>query len=188
MVTRTLRVIHDSQALITRRVALVLDGEQGNGGADEARQVALTELHEGLVHSPLQSVVEVVACSRGEPGRHAGVRGVSWDAHVDLATSTPELMVRAATVRRISCVAETGQHVPEQGQKAVMVQPITTKPSIDPEGGVGIVAHLSKNKGETNQHFINRTETTNRNSKINHNDKMLTQILIKTNDDLTKPC
>jgi hypothetical protein len=37
MVTRTLRVIHDSQALTTRRVALVLDGEQGNGGADEAR-------------------------------------------------------------------------------------------------------------------------------------------------------
>jgi hypothetical protein len=43
------------------------------------------------------------------------------------------------------------------------------------------------NKGETNQHFIHRTETTNQNSKINHGDsKTLTQILFPTNDNLTK--
>jgi hypothetical protein len=35
-----------------------------------------------------------------------------------------------------------------------------------------------ENNGETKQHFIHRTETTNQNSKINHDDnKTLTQIL-----------
>jgi hypothetical protein len=44
-----------------------------------------------------------------------------------------------------------------------------------------------KNKGEMNQHFIHQIETMNQNSKINHGDnKMLTQILFSTNDNLTK--
>jgi hypothetical protein len=38
-----------------------------------------------------------------------------------------------------------------------------------------------------NQHFIYRTETTNQNSKINHDDnKTLTLILSLTDDDLAK--
>jgi hypothetical protein len=38
----------------------------------------------------------------------------------------------------------------------------------------------AKNKGEMNQYFIHRTETTNQNPKINHDDnKTLTQILFK---------
>jgi hypothetical protein len=64
------------------------------------------ELHEGLVDSPLQSVIEVVAPSCGEPGRHAWVGGVSRDVHVDLAASTPELMVWATTVRGSPRVAK----------------------------------------------------------------------------------
>jgi hypothetical protein len=35
--SRTLGVAHDGQALTPHRVALILDGEQGNGGANEAR-------------------------------------------------------------------------------------------------------------------------------------------------------
>jgi hypothetical protein len=58
--------------------------------------VALTELREGLVGSPLQSVIEVITCSRGEPGHHAQVGGVSRDVHVDHATSTLELTVRGS--------------------------------------------------------------------------------------------
>jgi hypothetical protein len=56
--------------------------------------VALTELREGMVGSPLQSVIEVVTGGRGELGRHARVRGVSRDVHMDLAASTPELHFR----------------------------------------------------------------------------------------------
>jgi hypothetical protein len=41
-------------------------------------------------------------------------------------------------------VAETAQHVPEHGQKTGTVQPIATKPSVGPEGGIGVVIHLSK--------------------------------------------
>jgi hypothetical protein len=41
-------------------------------------------------------------------------------------------------------VAKTVQHVSEQGSKAGTVQPITTKPSVGSEGGVGVVVHLSK--------------------------------------------
>jgi hypothetical protein len=48
-----LGVTHSGQTLTPRLVALVLNEEQGNGGADKTRQVALTELHEGLVGSPL---------------------------------------------------------------------------------------------------------------------------------------
>jgi hypothetical protein len=76
--------------------------------------------------SPIQSVIEVVAPSRGEPSRHARVRGVSQDVHVDLAVSTQELMVQATTVCGSPPVAKMVQHILEQGRKAEVVQPITT--------------------------------------------------------------
>jgi hypothetical protein len=139
MVSRTLGVAHGGQALTPCRVALVLDREQGNGGAGEARQVAITELREGLVVSPLQSVIEVVAGSHGEPGHPVWVRGVSRDVHVDLVASTSEL-----TVRRSPRVAETVEHVPEQGWKAGTMQSVAMKPSVAPKGGIGVVIHLSK--------------------------------------------
>jgi hypothetical protein len=62
---------HSGQALAPCHVALVLDREQGNGGASKARQVVLTELREGLVGSPLHGVVKVVAGGYDEPGSHA---------------------------------------------------------------------------------------------------------------------
>jgi hypothetical protein len=43
-------------------------------------------------------------------------------------------------------VAETVQHVPEQGGKPRVVQPVTTEPSVGSEGGVGVVIHLSKTR------------------------------------------
>jgi hypothetical protein len=43
-------------------------------------------------------------------------------------------------------VAETVQHVPEQGGKLGVVQPITTEPSVGSKGGIGVVIHLSKTK------------------------------------------
>jgi hypothetical protein len=174
-----LGVTHSGQALAPHRVALVLDGEQGNGGAGKARQVALTELREGLVGSPLQSVIEIVTSSCGEPGHHAWVRGVSQDVHVDLAASTPELIVQSAMVRGSLRVAETVEHVPKQSRKARTVQPIPTKPSIGPEGGIGVVVHLSK----TRKKHVNKPKL-----KINHHDNTSTQILIQTDDDLAKPC
>jgi hypothetical protein len=113
VVRRALGVTHSGQALAPRRVALVLDGEQGNGSAGKARQVALTELREGLVGNPPQGVVEVIAGGRGEPGRHARVRGLSRDVHMDIAASMPELTVRAARIRRNPRVAEMVKHVLE---------------------------------------------------------------------------
>jgi hypothetical protein len=53
MVSRTLGVTHGGQALTPHRVTLILDKGQGNGGANKARQVALTKLREALVGSPL---------------------------------------------------------------------------------------------------------------------------------------
>jgi hypothetical protein len=41
-------------------------------------------------------------------------------------------------------VAETVEHVPEQGRKAGTVQPVAMKLSVSPEGGVGVVIHLLK--------------------------------------------
>jgi hypothetical protein len=117
--------------------------EYGNGGAGKAWQVVLTELREGLVGSSLQGVVEVIAGGRGEPGHHAWVERVSQDAHVDLTASMPELTVWVTTVRGSPGVVKTVKHVPEQGQKARTVQPVATEPSIGPEGGVGVVIHLS---------------------------------------------
>jgi hypothetical protein len=108
--------------------------------------VALTELREGLVGSPLQSVVEVIASGRGELGHHAQVGSVRRDLHMDLTASTPEFMVRTTTVRGSPHVAEMVEHVLEQGRKARTVQPITREPSVGPEGGVGVVIHLSKTR------------------------------------------
>jgi hypothetical protein len=53
MVCRKLRVANGGHTPTPHCIALVLDGEQGNGGVTEDRQVALTELREGLVSSPL---------------------------------------------------------------------------------------------------------------------------------------
>jgi hypothetical protein len=58
----------------------------------------------------------------------------------------PELMVWAAMVRGSPRVAKAVEHVPEQGRKDETVQPITTKPSVGLEGGVGVVIHLSKTR------------------------------------------
>jgi hypothetical protein len=109
---RKLEVAKGGHALTPQCVALVLNGEQGDGGAIEDRQVALTELREGLVGSP-QSVVEVVAPSHGEPRRHGWVSGVSRDVHVDLAVPKLELMVRVTMVHGSPRVAKVVQHVPE---------------------------------------------------------------------------
>jgi hypothetical protein len=141
--------------------------------------VALTELREGLVGNPLQGVIEIIAGGRGEPDRDAWVGRVSWDIHVDLAASTPELMVR-----RNPRVAEMVKHVPEQCRKAGTVQPVITKPSVGPEGGVGVVVHLSTTRNESSFHPLNRDNKPK--LKRNHHDNTSTQILTQTNDDLAK--
>jgi hypothetical protein len=48
----------------------------------------------------------------------ARVGGVSWDVHVDLTGSTPELMIQAAIVRGSPHVAKVVQHISEQGREA----------------------------------------------------------------------
>jgi hypothetical protein len=53
MVGRKLGVTNGGHALTPHRVAFVPDGEQGNGGVAEDWKVALIELREGLVGSPL---------------------------------------------------------------------------------------------------------------------------------------
>jgi hypothetical protein len=144
MVGWKLRVTDGGHTLTPHRVALVPNRDQGNVGVIENRQVALTELHEGPVGSPLQSVVEVVTPSHGKPSHHRRVSGVSRNVHMDLAVPQPKLMVRTATVRGEPRVAEAVQHVPEQSEKPGMVQPVTTEPSVGSKGGVGVVIHLSK--------------------------------------------
>jgi hypothetical protein len=146
VVGRKLGVIDGGHALTPHRIALVPNGEQGKGGVAENRQVALTELREGLVGSPLQSVVEVVTPSRGKPSRHGRVGGVSRNVHMDLAAPQPELTVQTATIPRKTRVAEVVQHVLKQGGKPGAVQPVTTEPSIGSKGGVGVVIHLSKTR------------------------------------------
>jgi hypothetical protein len=147
--------------------------------------VALIELREGLVGNPLQGVIEVVAGGRGEPGCHARVRRVGRDVHVDLAASTPELTVWAAMVCGSLCVTKTVEHVPEQGRKVETVQPVTTEPSVGPEGGVGVVVHLLKTrKNESTFHPLNRDIKPE--LKRNHHDNTSTQILLLTGDNLTK--
>jgi hypothetical protein len=178
MVGRRLGVADGGHALTPHRDALIPNGEHDNGGVTENWQVALTELHEGLVASPLQSVVEVVTLSRGKPSRHGRVGGVSWNVHMDLAVPQPKLTVRTATVRKKPRVAEAVQHVPKQGRKPGAVQPITTEPSVGSKGDVGVIIHLSK----TREKRINISSIEQRKQiktpKINHDDsKTLTQIL-----------
>jgi hypothetical protein len=108
--------------------------------------VALIELHEGLVGSPFQSVIEVITPSRGKPSHHGRVGGVSRNVHMDLAAPQPELTVWVAVIRRKPRAVEAVQHVPEQGGKPGVVQPIATKPSVGYKGGVGVVIHLSKTR------------------------------------------
>jgi hypothetical protein len=68
------------------------------------------------------------------------------DADVDLTMPMPKLVVQAAIVRGGPHEAETVQHVPQQGEKARTVQPVTTEPPINTKGGVGVVIHLSKQR------------------------------------------
>jgi hypothetical protein len=77
MVGRKLGVTDGGHALTPHRIALIPNGKQGDGGITEDRQVVLTELREGLMGSPLQSVVEVITPSHGKPSRHGQVGGVS---------------------------------------------------------------------------------------------------------------
>jgi hypothetical protein len=157
MVGQKLRVTDGYHTLTPHRVALILNGEQGKGGVTENRQVALTELCEGPVGSPLQSVIEVIPSSRGKPSRHGRVDGVSQNVHMDLAAPQPELTVRTSTVREKPRVAEKVQHVPELGRKPGAVQPVTTEPSVGSKGGVGVVIHLSKQgRNESTFHPSNR--------------------------------
>jgi hypothetical protein len=53
MVGWKLRVANGGYALSPHRIALIPNGEQGDGGVTEDWQVVLTELHEGLLGSPL---------------------------------------------------------------------------------------------------------------------------------------
>jgi hypothetical protein len=76
---------------------------------------------------------------------------------MDLAAPQSELMVLTATIRGEPHVAEAVQHVPEQGGKPGVVQSITTEPSIDSKGGVGVVIHLLKQgRNESTFHPSNR--------------------------------
>jgi hypothetical protein len=63
---------------------------------------------------------------------------------MDLAAPKPKLTVRATMVHGNPCVAKMVQHIPKQGGKIRAVQPVTTEPSVGSEGGIGVVAHLSK--------------------------------------------
>jgi hypothetical protein len=146
MVGQKLGVADGGHALTPHCVALIPNGKQGDGGVTEHWQVALTELCEGLVGSPLQSVVEVVPSSRGKPSRHGRVSGVSRNAHMDLAMPQPELTVQMAVIRGKPRVAKAVQHVPKQGGKPGVVQPVTTKPSVGSKSGVGVAIHLSKTR------------------------------------------
>jgi hypothetical protein len=75
MVGRKLEAANGSHVLTPYRVALIPNGEQGNGDVAEDRQVALTELCEGLVGSPFQSVIEVISLSRGKSTAMVGSVG-----------------------------------------------------------------------------------------------------------------
>jgi hypothetical protein len=58
---------------------------------------------------------------------------------MDLTVPQPKLMVRSATVCGKSRVAEVVQHVPKQGGKPRVVQPVAMEPSIGSKGGIGVV-------------------------------------------------
>jgi hypothetical protein len=140
--------------------------------------VALTELREGLVGNPLQSIIEVVTPSRDKPSRHGRVGGVSRNVHMDLAAPQPKLAVWTTTVRGKTRIAEAVQHVPKQGGKPGAVQPITTEPSVGSKGGIGVVIYLSKTREkQINISSIEQRQQT-KTPKINHDDsKTLTHIL-----------
>jgi hypothetical protein len=146
MVGQKLGVTDGGHVLTPHRIALIPNGEQGNGGVTENWQVALRELREGLVGNSLQSVIEVVTPSRGKPSRHGQVGGVSRNVHVDFAAPQPELMVQMATVRGKPHVAEAVQHVSKQGGKPGAEQPVTMEPSVGSKGGIGVVIHLLKTR------------------------------------------
>jgi hypothetical protein len=75
VVSQECGITSDGQMPTPHRVALIPDGEQSNGGTGGVRQVALAELREGSVGSPLQRVVEVVSRGRGEPSVKLGSEG-----------------------------------------------------------------------------------------------------------------
>jgi hypothetical protein len=75
VVSRACGIASGSQTPTPRQVALAPDGEQSNGGTGGVRQVALAELREGSVGSPLQRVVEVISRGRGEPSVKLGSEG-----------------------------------------------------------------------------------------------------------------
>jgi hypothetical protein len=105
---------------------------------------------------------------------------------VHLAVSMSELTVWVTTVRGGPHVAETVKHIPEQGQKAGTVQPVATEPSVDPEGGIGVVVHLLETrKNKSTFHLLNRDIKPE--LKRNHHDSMSTQILLLNGDNLAKP-
>jgi hypothetical protein len=134
VVSQKLGVTNGGHTVSPYHVALILNRDQGNDGTVEDQQVALIELREGLVGSPLQSVITL---SCGELSHHGRIRGMSQDVHVDPTTSTHKLTVRATTIRESPRVAKVVQHVPEQGGKAK---------AVGSEGGVGVVVHLSKTR------------------------------------------
>jgi hypothetical protein len=105
-----LEVTNGGHMLTPHRVALISNEEQGDGGVIEDRKVALTELREGLVGSPLQSVIEVVTPTCGEPSRHGRISGVRQDVHMDLAAPKPELTVWATGTRGSSCSQSGATH------------------------------------------------------------------------------
>jgi hypothetical protein len=170
---RMRRVASGGQVLTPHRVVPDSDGEQGNGSISEVRQVALTELHEGQVGSPLQHVIEVISHGRSEPRHQARVRGVRQDIHVDLTTPMTELAVQAAVVCRGPCEAKAVQHIPKQGGEAGMVQSITMESSVSTKDDVRLAIHLSKQRrNESTFHPSNRG---NNKTEHNLNNKNLTQ-------------
>jgi hypothetical protein len=137
--------------------------------------VALTELREGLVGSPLQSAVEVVTPSRGKLSHHDRVGGMRWNVHMDLAAPQPELMVRAAMVRGKPRVAKATR--PRVRWENRAVHPIAMEPSVSSEGDVGVVVYLSKTR-EKQITFHQSNRDNKPKLQINHDDnKTLTQIL-----------
>jgi hypothetical protein len=89
-------------------------------------------------------------------------------------------------VRGSPRVAKTVKHILKQGRKAQMVQPVPTEPSVGPEGAIRVVIHLSKTRKK--QIIISSTEQiqqTRTQKKPRHNNTS-TQILIQTDDGLTK--
>jgi hypothetical protein len=77
------------------------------------------------------------------------------------------------------------KHILEQGRKAGTVQPITTEPSVGPEGGVRVVIHLSQ-QGRNEASFYPLNRDNKPELKRNHHGNTSTQILTQTDDDLAK--